>query len=125
MPINLSQGNCQYTVITTLGTTTINPGPTGPYTGTPGALYGAYVTSIGTATGTNTAGLAGVTVVDIIPALGTNASSTNTLLSANGTAAGQALLASGSSLGVRYRGALVAITVNTQGTGIGTNILWD
>jgi hypothetical protein len=109
--------NAQYTALSTAGTTTLNAGQAGG--GPPsssGVLYGASVVSAGT-------GFA-VTIVDIInpTGSGTNtATITNTLMNGTGSA-GQMLPAGIYSVGVRYRGALVAVTAGTPGQ---INVLWD
>lgn len=120
-------GNCQYTAISTAGTTTLNPGQAGvPGPGaqgslptTFGVLYGVSQVSAGT-------GFA-FTVYDIVPntpaqiaASGTG-SQTNTLLNGTGTA-GQSFPAGISDEGVRYKGALVVVTSGTPGA---INALWD
>lgn len=115
MPANLSQANCQYTVLSTAGTTTVNqlqagPSLTGPPSGV-GVLYGANET----AAGTNFA----VTVVDIVVA--GLVTTTNTLMNGTGTA-NQLMSPGPAGIGVRYRGALVAITAGTPGS---INLLWD
>jgi hypothetical protein len=119
-------GNSQYTTIAANGTTTLNQGQTGiPGVGQQGTLptsfgvfYGANLIALGTAPVLN--------VYDIVSPnfQGTNtATVTNTLMSAAGTAAGQAFAAGVSSVGVRYKGALVAVTT---GTAAGTwNLSWD
>jgi hypothetical protein len=118
MPITQSQGNCQYTALTTAGTTTINQRPSAPgavypvnYGGAPGAFYGLEQLATGTSFG--------AVIYDIYYA-GT-ATSTATLVSGTGTA-GQFFSPSGSSLGVRYRGSLVAVASGTPGA---MNALWD
>jgi hypothetical protein len=113
MPINQSQGNCQYTLLNTAGTTTINQAPQAPSNAQLGAFYGLSQITAGTTFG--------VTVYDIIPAVGSVAVATNTLITGTGTA-GQTFLPAGSSLGVRYRGALVAVAAGTPGA---VNLLWD
>jgi len=112
MTITVSRGNCQYTALTTVGTTTINPGQaSGPPT-QPGAFYGANMVSVGTSFG--------VTVYDIYVA-GT-ATTTVILATGTSTAVGGLVSPGPGPLGVRYRGALVAVTTGTAGQ---YNALWD
>lgn len=113
MPALLGVGNGQYTAISTAGTTTLNPGQAGPIASQPGVLYG--MTQI--AAGASFA----ATVLDIIPASGATAITTNTLLSGTGTA-GQRFVAGLEGVGVRYRGALVVVSSGTPGQ---INALWD
>jgi hypothetical protein len=117
MPPPLFQGNCQYTALTTAGTTTLNTGqPAGPANPAMfGVLYGAVI-----APGTTFA----VTFLDVIQptTIGTNtATVTNTLMSGTGSA-GQLFTPAPAGVGVRYRGALVAVTTGTPGI---INALWD
>jgi hypothetical protein len=114
MPQVLGQGNCQYTVLNTAGTTTLNPGQaSGPPTST-GVLFGVTMTAVGTGYG--------VTMLDIIPASGNVATSTNTLMNGTSTAVGARLVCGLEGVGVRYKGALVAVTSGTAGA---YNALWD
>ena len=114
MPQVLSQGNGQYTVLSTAGTTTLNSGQTaGPPT-QPGVLFGAQVSNVGTTFV--------LTIVDIVPASPAAAVSTNTLLNGTATAIGQQLPAGVPGVGMRYKGALVAIVTGTPGA---YNALWD
>src|SRR5277367_5772520 len=121
MPIIIGSHNGQYYTITTAGTTTINPNQgaqgIGVGVGIPGACYGANVLSIGTATGTFTAASPTLIIYDIIPAQGTSAITTNTIFSGTATYGGQSFSAGVGSIGVRYRGALVAVTAVINGTG--------
>lgn len=113
MPLNLGQGNCQYTAINTAGTTTLNPGPASGTPTTFGVLYGVATLAVGTGFG--------YTLYDIVPQVGNVAASTNTLM--NGSAAlGNPLVAGIGGVGVRYKGALVAVTTGTPGS---INALWD
>jgi hypothetical protein len=114
MPLQLGEGNCQYTALNTAGTTTLNPGQaSGPPTSF-GVLYGMSVVSAGTAFA--------CTLLDIVPAQGSAiAAQTNTLLNGTGSA-GQNFPAGLAGVGVRYRGALVAICAGTPGL---INALWD
>ena len=121
-------GNAQVTALTTAGTTTLNPGQPGMVGSTlgqsgnlpaeQGVLYGLDTVAAGTAFA--------CTVVDIVPPTlaqfnaGTS-TQTFTLLSGTGTA-GQSLQAGVPGFGVRYKGALVAITTGTPGI---INALWD
>lgn len=142
MPIELSQGNCKYTPLTsTTGTNTVNAGQAGEAAGLVGVsgnlpstfsvFYGVNVVGLGTntTTGTGTGGVAvPVSVYDVIPPTGVGSNTaTVTNLLANGTAsaAGTVVTASGNaSLGVRYYGALVVVI--SGGTTLGTaNCLWD
>lgn len=114
-------GNCQYTPISTNGTTTINPGQPAGTPANPdgnGVFYGADLIALGTSPVIN--------VYDMITSLtgGTNTTTTtNQLMNGTGTAAGQNLQAGVPGVGVRYKGALVAVT---SGTAAGTwNALWD
>ena len=129
MPVIPGQFNANYTPISTAGTTTLNAGPPaqgpGVGVGIPGALYGAVVMNMGTATGTFTAAVPAINIYDIIPAQGNNAISTNTLMVATGTALQQSIAAGIYDIAPRYRGALVAVTSVTQGTAGAFNVLWD
>jgi hypothetical protein len=119
-------GNSQYTQIGTNGTTTLNPGQSGiPGIGqqgtlptTFGVLYGATLIALGTAPV--------ITFLDIIPPnfQGTNtATVTNTIAQFTGTAVAQNFNAGQPGVGVRYRGALVAVT---SGTAAGNwQVDWD
>jgi hypothetical protein len=119
VPVQLSQGNAQYAVLTTAGTYTLNPGPTpGPgvaFPGPPGAYYGAYVSTFGTSPV--------FAVYDIVPAHGTVALATNLLHNGTGTAVNQSFSPAGNAaLGIRYQGALVVVVT---GTANALNVLWD
>ena len=116
----IGRGNCNYTLISTIGTTTINQGPSVSdpgYAGRYGVFYG-YV-----ATGTGTAGM-GVTALDlVVNATGTGTTTaTNTIMSGTATGVNQQLLAGIAGIGVRYRGSLVIVTSGTAGAGLS---LWD
>jgi hypothetical protein len=119
MPQQLGEGNCQYTAISTNGTTTVTPGP-GPAGTLPvQVFFGLTLIALGTAPQAN--------VYDVIvppPNAGTNtATVTNTLLVAAGTAAGQNFPAGVPGIGLRYKGQLVVVT---SGTAAGLwNTLWD
>lgn len=110
--------NAGYSVLTTAGTYTLNPSPGSPGqgvgVGTPGAYYGAYVTTFGTSPV--------FTVYDIVPARGSVASSTNVLHNGTGTAVNQSFSPVSSMLGIRYTGALVVVVT---GTANAINVLWD
>lgn len=115
MPALQGIGNCGYTVLTTAGTTTLNQSQsqssaTGPPSGA-GVFYGFYEV----AAGTNFA----ATALDIVVA-GTT-TSTSTLANGTGTA-NQFFGPVSGGVGVRYRGALVAVTAGTPGV---INALWD
>ena len=124
---NIGQGNCQYTALTTAGTTTLNPGsPLGQSTagqnvfggGGPqesGVLYGMLELAAGT-----TFAATFYDIITTVTGTGT-ATVTNTLLSGTGTA-GQNIPAGPPGIGVRYRGALVVVTSGTPGV---INALWD
>lgn len=119
MPQNLSQGNCQYVPLNTAGTTTLNQGQQAAGVGQPstfGVLYGVATIAAGTSFG--------VTLYDIITptGLGTNtATVTNTLMSGTNTA-GAVQAAGLAGVGVRYKGALVAVAAGTPGL---LNVLMD
>ena len=111
--------NSSYSVLTTAGTYTLNPGPASPGpgvgVGVPGAYYAAYVTTFGTAPV--------FTVYDITPVRGAVAASTNVLHNGTGTAVNQSFLpVSGGIVGIRYTGALVVVVT---GTANALNVLWD
>jgi hypothetical protein len=111
--------NCNYTSISTAGTTTIDPGPSSPGVGVGvgnyGAFYGASCVNAGTSWS--------IVIYDIIPAQGTKAVTTNTLLPLQtATSAGQSFQANTGAPGPRYRGALVAVTAGTPG---GFDVFWD
>lgn len=113
MPVLPGIGNCQYTAISTAGTTTLNPGQaSGPPTSF-GVLYGVAQVAAGT-------GFA-FTVYDIVPAAGQQAASTNTLINGTGSA-GQFFDAAAPDVGMRYKGALVVVTSGTPGL---INACWD
>jgi hypothetical protein len=120
MPANLGQGNCQYTALTTAGTATLNPGfPAGVpnVSSNPNVLYGAYVAAVGTTFSLN--------VYELHPPSnqGTNtATATTLIMSGTATAVGQTFLPMGSSVGVRFQGAMVAVTAGTPGQ---INVGWD
>lgn len=121
MPALLGVGNAGYTQISTNGTTTLNPGQPAGMPNIPsnyGVFYGADLIVLGTAPV--------LTVLDLVPPplAGTNtATQTFTIFNGTGSAAGQALQAGVPGVGVRYKGALVAVTT---GTAAGTwNALWD
>jgi len=124
MPLQLGEANGQYTPITTAGTTTLNPGQSGvPGVGQQGqqpssfgVLYGATVASAGTAFAIN--------IYDIIPptGLGTNTATQSNLLLSGTATQGVNLSAGPAGIGVRYKGALVAVTSGTPGA---INAIWD
>lgn len=115
MPIILGNPvNAGYSVLTTAGTYTLNPGPS-PQAGTPGAYYGAYVSTFGTSPA--------FSVYDIVPARGSVAISTALIHNGTGTAVNQSFQPlSGGLPAVRYNGALVIVVT---GTANALNILWD
>jgi hypothetical protein len=120
MPGPLFNNNCQYTVINTIGTTTVDPGatPADPgYAGRWGVFYGY------TATSTGTAGMV-VTAYDIqqVPTGTGTVTTTNTIMNGTATAPGQTIQAGIAGIGVRYKGSLVIITTGTAGAGLS---LWD
>ena len=115
MPALQGVGNCQYTPLTTAGTTTINQGQsasslTGPPSGA-GVFYGFYQVAVGVSFA--------ATALDIFVA-GT-ATTTTTLANGTGTA-NQFFGPAGGGVGVRYRGALVTVAAGTPGQ---INALWD
>lgn len=115
-PVVLSEGNCQYTPISTSGTTTVDPGRTdgNPPGQPPGAFYGFEVLAVGTSWV--------VTALDIIvQATGTGTTTTTNTI-ATGTASAQGQIVGPSPLGIRYKGSLVIVTSGTAGAG---NALWD
>lgn len=115
MPQVLGVGNLQYTVLTTAGTTTLNPGQASGVASQPGVLGGFVAVAVGTTWS--------FTAYDIIPATpGGAAAGTNTLLNGTATAAGQQFPAGLNGENVRYRGALVVVTAGTPGV---FNALWD
>lgn len=116
MPLVLGIGNCQYTQITTAGTTTVVTGPTSGIPTSSNALYGANVSVFGTSPT--------ISCYDLIPPTPGGGTSTQTLLLMAGTftAAGQALNPQGGSVGVRIRGSLMVVTTGTANT---WNVLWD
>lgn len=115
MPATLSQGNCQYALLNTAGTTTINQLQAGPSLTGPPSGVGVFYGMVQLAAGTTFA----ATVVDIYVS-GTT-TSTATLATGTGTAM-QQFAAGVSGFGVRYRGALVSIATGTPGA---INALWD
>lgn len=120
MPGQLYNNNCQYTPISTIGTTTVDAGatPADPgYAGRWGVFYG-YV-----ATSTGTAGMV-VTALDIVvtPTGTGTVTSTTTIMNGTATAPNQQLLAGIAGIGVRYKGSLVVVTTGTAGAGLS---LWD
>lgn len=115
MPQVLSQGNCQYTPISTAGTYTLNPGPVQGPPSQPGVFFGMQAVGSGTTWA--------FTAFDVVPASpGGAAASTNTLLNGTTTAQGQQFPAGVTGVGVRYRGALVLVVTGTPGA---FNALWD
>lgn len=114
MPLALGIGNCQYTQITTAGTTTVIVGPTSGIPTSQNVLYGANVSVFGT---TPT-----VACYDLVPPTpgGGTATQTFLLLAGTFTAAGQAL--SPGIVGARLKGSLAVVTTGTANT---WNVLWD
>ncbi len=104
--------NAGYTALSTAGTTTLNQGQAAGPPISDGVLYGAMVSNAGTSFA--------VAFVDILPA--NQGGGTNTLMPTQTGSAGQVLSAGPGGLGVRYKGALVAITSGTPGV---INALWD
>lgn len=121
MPPPLFQENCNYTTISTLGTTTLNPGPASVEPGYFGVFYGFNVLGTGTSTLTGAMGLAAYDIQTALTRTGPVVT-TNTLMVGTSSAAGQVLPAGPGQLGMRYRGALVIIT---SGTADEVNALWD
>lgn len=107
MPALPGVGNCQYTPISTAGTTTLNPGQASGPPIQPGVLYGMQQLTPGTNFGALFLDIFGTT--------------TNTIITGTGTA-GQIFPAGVPGFGVRYRGALVVVTSGTPGA---LNALWD
>jgi hypothetical protein len=93
-----SIGDCQYTAITTTGTTTVKP--------TAGVFYGLTQIALGTA--------ASVSVFDGATAL----LGTNTIALLNGV-----LTPAPSGLGIRFNTSLVVVTAGTGAASV--NVLWD
>lgn len=116
MPPPLYLGNCNYTAITTVGTTTVNQGGVNP-----GAMQGVFYGYNAVSTGTAAMGM---TVYDIyVTVTGTGTvTSTGTLMNGTATAPGQVIPAGVQGIGIRYRGSLVFVTTGTAGAG---NALWD
>jgi hypothetical protein len=115
MPQVLSEGNCQYTVLNTAGTTTLNPGQAAGPPVSPLVFFGIQAVAVGTAFV--------FTAYDIYPATpGGAAAGTNTLLNGTSTAAGQLFEAGAPGVGVRCKGGLVVVTSGTPGV---YNALWD
>lgn len=113
MPLQLGEGNGQYTAISTAGTSTLNPGQaSGPPTSF-GVLYGVNQVAPGTSFA--------FTVLDIVPQQGSVAVQTNTLMNGTGSA-NQQFNGGVPGVGVRYKGALVVVTTGTPGL---INVLWD
>jgi hypothetical protein len=111
--------NAGYSVLTTAGTYTLNPGPGTPGqgvgVGTPGAYYGAYISTFGTSPV--------FSVYDIVPARGNVATATNLIHNGTGTGANQSFQPLAGGLpAVRYGGALVVVVT---GTANALNVLWD
>ncbi len=108
MPQQLGEGNCQYTALSTAGTTTITQQPE---VGQVGVCFGLSQVSAGTGFG--------ATLYDI--AVQGTATTTTPLVTGTGTA-GQSFQAGVPGVGVRYKGSLVAVAVGTPGE---TLALWD
>jgi hypothetical protein len=118
MPGQLYNNNCQYTAISTLGTTTVDQGASNADPGLAGrwgVFYGFSVLSTGTA------GMV-VTAYDLVTSLTGTATTTNTIMVGTATAPGQFLQAGAPGVGVRYKGSLVVVTSGTAGAGLS---LWD
>jgi hypothetical protein len=143
MPVQLSQGNCQYALLTCTSTATattatstftLNAGQGKPAQGVaglgpPGAFYGVYSLAIGTYTVTSVGTSANsiYAAYDIVPAATGTASTTYTMATGTFTSAGAFSGPTGVSgnswPGVRYNGALV-ITL-TGASNSTCNALWD
>ena len=112
-------GNARYTKLTGTGTTTLNAGQAAsaqPQVDQ-GIFYGAVCLAVGTTYV--------ISVYDMIPPTnnGTNtATTTNLLMNGTCTAIGQQFVAAPVGIGIRYRGALVAIQSGTAGQ---INAVWD
>lgn len=118
MPGQLYQGNCNYTAISTIGTSTVDPGPTQNdpgLVGRWGVFYGFNVLSTGTA------GMV-VTALDLVANVNNTNTVTNTLFTGTATAPGQVVGAAPNGLGIRYKGTLLVVTTGTAAT---VNALWD
>jgi len=124
----LGAGNCQYTILNTVGTTTICQGPSSygaaypvsygaapAATGPLGCFYGFTTTAVGTSFA--------ATFYDVIQGVPSAPSTltTNTLLNGTGTAM-QFIAPGAAGVGIRFRGSLVAVTTGTAGS---INALWD
>ena len=115
MPANLSQGNGQYSLLSTAGTYTLNQGQQAGLAANPGVYYGLNITALGTTP------LA--VVLDIIPPRGTStATTTNTIAIHTGTAQGQSFNGGIPGVGVRYQGALAIVWTGTAASAVA---LWD
>lgn len=113
MTISQSMGNCGYSVLSTAGTTTLNPGQAAGRATTFAVLYGAATLDAGSSFA--------YSIYDIVPQIGATPATTNTLM--NGTNSAGSVQAAGlGGVGVRVKGALVAVTAGTPGK---INVLWD
>lgn len=126
MPAVLSQGNCNYTPLSTAGTYTLDPGlpasglPAGQglVRSQPGVFYGVAITAVGTG--------ATYQALDVLPPAtpGGTSAGTNTLMGLQtATAVGQILAAAPPGFGVRYRGQLLLVVAATAAGA--ANGLWD
>jgi hypothetical protein len=116
VPLVLGIGNCQYTQVTTAGTTTVIVGPAAGIPTSQNVLYGANVSVFGT---TPT-----IACYDLVPPTPAGGTTTQTFLLMAGTftAAGQALSPSAGNVGARIKGSLAVVTTGTANT---WNVLWD
>ena len=119
MPIVQGIGNAGYTPLTTAGTYTLNPGPGTPgvgvtAAGSPGALYGVYVTTFGTSPVFSAYELK----------VGATSTTTSILMNGTATAVNQSFtpLTGAAVPGIRYTGGLIIVVT---GTANGMNVLWD
>jgi hypothetical protein len=125
MPAQLSEGNCNYTPLSTAGTYTLDPGvspPAGQVGGLlrshPGVFYGVAVIGVGTA--------AVYSAFDVLPPASPGGASpgTNTLMGlSTATAVGQQFIAGLQGVGVRFKGQLLLVVAATAPGA--ANALWD
>ena len=116
MPQVLGEGNCQYSVINTAGTSTLNSGPASGVQSQCSVFFGMVAIAQGITWA--------FTVLDVLPPAlpGGTSAGTNTLLNGTATAANQQFAPGPVGVGVRYRGSLVVVTTGTPGA---YNALWD
>lgn len=117
MPIVLGAENCQYTQLTSAGTSTVFANPA-PQT-SPNVLYGVSCALFGTGPA--------VSCYDVVtPSPGQVAAGTSTqtfqVMQGTYTAVGQIFTPSGGNRGLRLKGNLVVVVTGTLST---WNVLWD